>query len=54
MKREFKAPVVETKVLSTVNSIMDGGILLSSNAGTTGLKEVTVSLDDYKQWKSNR
>lgn len=52
MKKEFKAPTLETKVLSTENSIMDA-MLLSANVGKTGLKEVTVTVDDYKQWKSN-
>ena len=54
MKKEFKAPVVETKVLSTENSIMDA-MLLSANAGTTGLNVVDVELkNDYKLWKGNR
>lgn len=55
MKKEFKAPIVETKVLSTENSIMEGGLLLSTNAGTEGLTVKTVEVaDGYKQWKSNR
>ena len=57
MKKEFKAPIVETKVLSTVNSIMDGdgAMLLSANAGTPGLNVVPVEVDnDYKLWKSNK
>ena len=54
MKKEFKAPVVETKVLSTVNSIMDEAMLISTNVGTTGLNVVEVTVDkDYKLWKSN-
>ena len=51
MKKEFKAPIVETKVLSTRNSIMDIGE--SGNMGTKG----TALVDDgktneqFKQWK---
>ena len=53
MKKEFKAPVVETKVLSTENSIMDA-MLLSANAGTAGLNVVEVTVEDYKLWKGNK
>ena len=36
MKREFKAPTIETKILSTPNSVMDEGILKSDAGPNTG------------------
>ena len=54
MKKEFKAPIVEIKVLSTENSIMDA-MLISANAGTAGLKVIDdLTVQDYNQWRSNR
>ena len=58
MKKEFKAPIVETKVLSTANSIMtDGAVLLSANTGNgnnlLGWKDDAAVHADYKQWQGN-
>ena len=52
MKKEFKAPIVETKVLSTRNSIMDIGE--SGNMGTKSailLKDDEKTNAEFKQWK---
>lgn len=56
MKKEFKAPVVEAKELNALNSIMDGGMLISTN-GINGKSLVEVDAEnvtDYKQWRKNR
>lgn len=52
MKKEFKAPIVETKELNTVNSVMDSVLTISGNVPS----KLTVIDDnatnaDYKQWK---
>ena len=55
MKKEFKAPIIETKVLSTVNSIMDDGILLSATQTQAGyaVNDGTVA-ESFKQWKGSK
>ena len=36
MKREFKTPTIEAKMISTLNSVMDDGILKSAAGPNTG------------------
>ncbi len=52
MKKEFKAPIVETKELAAVNSVMDSVLLISgdSPSGLTAITD-TATNDGYKQWK---
>ena len=53
MKKEFKAPIVETKVLSTREDIMDSVIELAKS-GNQGEKYGNVLEDankGYNQWK---
>ena len=53
MKKEFKAPIVETKVLSTQEDIMDSVIELAKS-GNQGEKYGNVLEDTnkgYNQWK---
>ena len=51
MKKEFKAPIVETKVLSTENSIMANGILLSATQTTAGFGVKDDAAEGFKKWK---
>ncbi len=53
MKKEFKAPIVETKNLSIENGIMDDGILLSATASNSNftLWSDEDTQEKYKQWK---
>ncbi len=52
MKKEFKAPIVETKELTAVNSVMDDVLTISGNV-PSGLIPITdeATNADYKQWK---
>lgn len=55
MKKEFKAPIVESRELSTLGNIMEGiGILtISSGSNPNTLVTWTDSAvkDGFKQWK---
>ena len=54
MKRDFKAPIIETKMISTRNSVMDDGILKSAAGPNTGnLTEWTDNdlQNSFKAWK---
>ena len=56
MKKEFKAPVVETRELNALNSIMDGGMLISGN-GVNGAGTFDIGAEiaeDFKQWKGKQ
>ena len=53
MKKEFKAPIVETKELHTVNNVM---LDLSISGGQASASANTLTDDgkvnaDFKQWK---
>ena len=52
MKKEFKAPIVETKELTAVNSVMDDVLTISGNV-PSGLTVITddANNEGYKQWK---
>lgn len=52
MKKEFKAPIVETKELSAQNSIMDGGMVISGTPIRKG-KAITDNNEvaGYEAWK---
>ena len=56
MKKEFNAPIVETRELTAINNIMDGAMLMSANGVNDSSKiSVDVSVDnDYKQWRKSR
>ena len=57
MKKEFKAPVVETKVLSAQEEIMDSVVLDLAKSGGQESASTNVLADDnktnadFKQWK---
>lgn len=54
MKREFKAPTIEAEMLSTLNSVMDEGILKSAAGPNTGNLTGWTDEDtknDFNAWK---
>ena len=56
MKKEFKAPIVETRELNALNTIMDGAMLISANGvnGESTFEITDTILQDYNQWRKNR
>ena len=54
MKKEFKAPIVDTRELSALNNIMVDGVLTISTDKAMGeftLVNDETAADDFKQWK---
>ena len=53
MKKEFKAPIVETKALHTVNNVMLDLSISGGQASASGnvLVDDNKTNADFKQWK---
>ncbi len=53
MKKDFKAPLVEARELSVLNSVMDGPILISSDRShaSANLVKINDSNGEYDMWK---
>ncbi len=54
MKKEFKAPIVESRELSALGNIMEGTGILTISAGSNPETLVTwtdSTVDGFKQWK---
>ena len=53
MKKEFKAPIVEAKELSTLNNVMDDVVLIggSDEKNGTNLTEISDAAEGFKIWK---
>ena len=52
MKKEFKAPIIETKLLSVQEDVMDSVLSVSTETATFGTTfSDNATSEDYKQWK---
>lgn len=58
MKKEFKAPSVEAREISVLNSVMDDHMLISGGQSHASLKLIEIKADDtnaeYNMWKSKQ
>ena len=55
MKKEFKAPIVEARELNTITTVMADAMLISANAGTTGLATYDDTVTkNYNMWKGKQ
>lgn len=55
MKKEFKAPTIETKEFAVTSSVMDDTLFLATSGGQNGDKFTTVNdkevADGFNIWK---